>query len=345
MREKKERSLRELINASVRDNDRNFIVTHGGIGPILQILSSNSAELQYLAAHAIANLALDASGRQKIYQSGGVRILLDALSGEAKTKERVLAALSNLTLDDDSIRNDIASQRGLSRIVSAVAGGSTDTALQTTGMLCIANVAVNPNCANGFVVSGAVDVCIRNLNGRDTKQKKHALWACSALSTDGNSHAQLENNVRHFSFAFQGNDAIDMIKVLTILVNISGNISSHFAVINAGLINPTLKNLNGSEVNAKVLTLQFIQNFGLSDQGRSAVKNSGYVASIPSAINSLPPNLVVHGLRAITNITQDDEVRDMLVNAGAVNSVRKYLSASDSETREAAEEANNNLAV
>jgi len=171
------------------------------------------------------------------------------------------------------------------------------------------------------------------------------LWACSALSTDGNSHAQLENNVRHFSFAFQGNDAIDMIKVLTILVNISGNISSHFAVINAGLINPTLKNLNGSEVNAKLLTLQFIQNFGLSDQGRSAVKNSGYVASIPSAINSLPPNLVVHGLRAITNITQDDEVRDMLVNAGAVNSVRKYLSASDSETREAAEEANNNLAV
>jgi len=340
---KQDRALREIINYTLEERNRDFISSHGGIPPVIKLSQNSSPEpIRTLAAHGLANLALNAGCRAKIRSARGVPALISGVSSSNPgLKERSLAALANLTIAEDDIRIDVAREGGIGPIVSSV--NSSGVEVTRTALMVIANLGVNRECAASLVSQGAVEASARHLSSSDPVAKKHALWALAAMSGDPSSHSRMEGEIGRLGAPIRGGDAVDVIKSLTAIVNLSGNESAHHHLITDGLVAPILGHLNGNELNAKVLALQAVQNLALSDVGRNAIQATGSVGNILNAVRSLQEPLVAHGLRAITNVSQDPEVRQKLRSQGGVEVVAKYLHSSDHGVRSSAEQAHNNL--
>eukprot|EP01089_Gocevia_fonbrunei_P013293 TRINITY_DN3377_c0_g1_i3.p1 TRINITY_DN3377_c0_g1~~TRINITY_DN3377_c0_g1_i3.p1 ORF type:complete len:207 (-),score=36.55 TRINITY_DN3377_c0_g1_i3:187-807(-) len=200
---------------------------------------------------------------------------------------------------------EVINQGGASTIISTI-NSTHDAETIRTGLMVIANLGVNGQAASSLISSGAVEICANYLTSSDTVQKRYALWACAALSSQSAAHSRLQSRLSDLSFPLRdGGDSNDVIKALTIFVNVSGNESAHGQIVNMGLVPMIMRYLTGGEVNSKVLTLQIVQNVALSDQGRRALLSTGQARAVLTATQSLNEPLVAHGLRAITNLTQE----------------------------------------
>jgi len=340
---KQDRGLREIINYTLEERNREFIASHDGIPPIIKLAQNSYPEhIRTLAAHGLANLALDGGCRARIRSAKGIPALISGVSsGNAGLKERSLAALANLTIAEDDIRVDVSRDGGIGPIVQSV--NSSGVEVTRTALMVIANLGVNRECTVSLVSQGAVEACSRHLSSSDPVAKKHALWALAAMSGEPSSHSRMEGDIGRLGAAIRGGDAVDVIKSLTAIVNLSGNESAHHRIITEGLVSPIMGHLNGSELNAKVLALQAVQNLALSDAGRHAIQASGAAGNILNAVRSLQEPLVAHGLRAVTNVSQDPEIRQKLRSQGGVDVVSRYVNSSDHGVRSSAEQALNNL--
>lgn len=99
--EYKRDSAKAIANMSIYfDEIRQYIFTHGGAGPLVEMLAYNHEELQYQALRALTNLALSYKYASELVRLGVLNQLMRFINSESKHKATALKLFVNLTNND-----------------------------------------------------------------------------------------------------------------------------------------------------------------------------------------------------------------------------------------------------
>jgi len=134
------------------------------------------------------------------------------------------------------------------------------------------------------------------------------------------------------------------IKVLTILVNVSGNPSGQTLIVQHGLAGEVIRKLDRDDHTIKVLAVQVVQNLAMSDQGCRAVDTIG-ARKVLQVLKLGNPQLALPCIHAITNLTTNAAIRKALQDDGALAAVQRYESSADPAVKDAASRAAGNLRI
>jgi len=299
--------------------------------------------LRTLAAHGLANLALNRDARASIVREGGLRALCAALSAEDDgLKERALAALCNLAVAEDDLRLAIVKEGGTSRAIQLLST-TRHTALTSSALMLIANISVNVQVAGQVVHDNGVATVGKYLTSMEPTHRRLAIFALSALSCNPASHAQLEKYIRDLGTAFNSADTECEGKILVALVNLSGSATAGREFVNSGVIPPLCNRIDSLQPQFQTFALQGVQNLAISDVARSALDSAGAPSKVLQVLKGNNPDPIVHALRATTNLCCDGNIRRAMNQQGGAQAVERWRSSADPSVRDAAGQALTNL--
>jgi hypothetical protein len=341
---RQERGLRELINYSLEEHNREEIFRKDGIPPIVKLLKNGQTPLiRNLAAHAIANMAIYTPAHPLIVSEGGINALAGALgSSDAAVRERALAALCNLCLSDDNIRLAVVRENAIGKIVGSLS--SSDDATVHAALMLLANLGVNPAVAGTIGEQGGVPAAARHLNSSDPTKSKYALFVFASLSGNARTHSQIEQHLSSILRSLTSSDPTIEIKVLTLLVNLSGNETAQTIIIQQRAVPEIVRKLDKNEPNVKILATQTIQNLAMTEKGCNAVDVIG-AKKVVQMLKAGDSRVVLPAIFAITNLATSANLRRAMVEDGGVAAVQRYENSSDASVREAASRALKNLLI
>lgn len=339
-----EKAIREIINATLREEDRIYVTKRDGAAPIIKLVKEGSKPiLRSLGAHALANLALNRDARAAVARDGGLRVLCAALAdSDDGVKERALAALCNLSVAEDDLRLTIVREGGTSKALQILTVAH-DSALISAALMLIANISVNVQVAGQVVHDNGVPVVGKFMASGDPAHKRLAIFALSALSCNPASHSQLERFISDLGHALSGADAEAERKVMIALVNLSGSSTAGNEFIRSGIIPHVGSRIDSSQPDLQAFALQLVQNLAISDLARPSLDSAGVPARVTGVLKGNNPALIPHALRATTNLCCDGNIRRSMNQQGPLQAVERWNSSSDPTIRDAAGQASINL--
>lgn len=344
---KQEAALREIINATLQEENREIVCRRDGIAPIIKIVKAGSSNiLRTLGAHALANLSLNRRCRQTIATEDGIAALVEGVTSHDESfQERSLAALCNLCAGEDELRNSARTHIVVPHVLRILSAAPPQSAISNAALMFIANVAINVRVAQEIVEAGGVAACGRYVDSNDANKRKHALFALAALSCNPVSHSQLEVFVqRLIRLLGEPLEKILEVKILTILVNISGHGPAAEEMLADDVIPQVVGRLDSNDRAEQVFALQIVQNLALTEKGRAAIAGAGGSDKVLRILRAADEEVAVHALRATTNLCVDARVRSSMRDQGAVDAVERIkASINDAAVKAAADQSLTNF--
>ena len=134
---------------------RHAIVQAGALRPLIQSLRHTSSHVQWHAAGALANLALDSKNRHRIMARGGLEALIELAhqSTSDKVQRQIARGLFALTCNVEA-RNSLVSLGGLRPLVELLSSRQKDLRRDAAGAL--GNVAMSTELKERIVDAGAL---------------------------------------------------------------------------------------------------------------------------------------------------------------------------------------------
>lgn len=353
-----ELALRNIINFCLEEPNRVMVRQHGGIPPVVKLLSSPNPEIQGLAAHALANLALQPDNRTAVRETGdAIQTLVRVLSEthHDSVREKLLAAIANLCVDDPTNRQEFSRVGLIKTVVSVLNSSSTATSddVIKRALTTIVNTSFDPTAQRDLVTSGGVHAILPLASSSNLEKQTNSAWALAALTMGGpdvqkalHDSGALPVFVRLLG---SGNPNAEM-KALTALVNLSGNDLLQRPLMVAQAIPAAIAHISSPNVTCVRLALQSLQNLALNSECRLAVHGSGGVQKIMGVLRAgcttrEHVETMPHALRVVINLTGDQRVRRAFVDEGAIPIVERLTNERDATVSGTAKQALNNLKI
>ncbi len=144
-----------LANEAVRPERQAQIVECGGLRLLVALTKSDNAEVQRLAAHALANLSALAANQRAIAEAdGGLEMLVALLQSPTPEVQRQAAkTLANMSVVPANMRL-IAARGGLPPLVALLSAPQAKTRIEAVA--AVANLAVDDANEAALVAAGAL---------------------------------------------------------------------------------------------------------------------------------------------------------------------------------------------
>lgn len=131
------------------------IVQYGGLKLLIPLTKSVDQEVQRLAAHALANLSVNADNQRLMAEEGAIESLIGLLESNNELIQRQAAkSLANLGVHHDN-KAKIADAGGIPRLVRLA--GHKQISVRIEAIAALANLAVNDNNEIEIVRMGGLD--------------------------------------------------------------------------------------------------------------------------------------------------------------------------------------------
>ena len=185
-----------LLNMTHSEENRHLLVSAGAMSVLVSLLTSPDIDVQYYAATAISNLAVDESNRLKLSQTeprlvNSLVLLLD--SNSLRVCSQAALALRNLA-SDSKYQLEIVQRGGLIPILRLLQ--SDNPVSVTSAAACIRNISIHPENESIIVESGFLTPLVHFISEPDNEEVQ-----CHCISTLRNLAASSESNRRDIVLA------------------------------------------------------------------------------------------------------------------------------------------------